>query len=137
VIIFDTAVLVAAASAKDRHHSRCADLLARRRRPFLVPSPIIAEVCYFLERDRGSHVESAFLRSFREGDLELVELIVDDLDRMAELVDTYDDLPLGGVDAAVIAVAERLRATEIATLDRRDFTIVRPQHVTAFTLLPD
>jgi len=36
----------------------------------------------------------------------------------------------------VIALAERLGATEVATLDRRHFTVVRPQHVSAFTLLP-
>jgi predicted nucleic acid-binding protein len=46
-------------------------------------------------------------------------------------------LPLGGVDAAVIAVTERLRVTEIATLDRRHFTVVRPAHVEAFTLLSE
>jgi predicted nucleic acid-binding protein len=41
------------------------------------------------------------------------------------------------VDAAVIGLAERLRITEIATLDRRHFTVVRPVHVGAFTLLPE
>jgi predicted nucleic acid-binding protein len=38
---------------------------------------------------------------------------------MAELVEAYLDLPLGIVGAAVIAIAERLRLTEIATLDHR------------------
>lgn len=56
--------------------------------------------------------------------------------RMAELVATYHDLPLGAVDASVIAAAERHGATEIATLDRRDFSVVRPGHVASFTLLP-
>jgi hypothetical protein len=55
---------------------------------------------------------------------------------MAELVETYVDLPLGIVDAAVIAIAERLRLTEIATLDHRHFTVVRPRHTSAFVLLP-
>jgi predicted nucleic acid-binding protein len=55
---------------------------------------------------------------------------------MAGLVETYIDLPLGIVDAAVIAIAERLRLTEIATLDHRHFNVVRPKHVQAFTLLP-
>ncbi len=45
---------------------------------------------------------------------------------MAELVRTYADLPLGAVDASVLAVAERLRLTDVATLDRRHLTIVRP-----------
>ncbi|GAA5767182.1 hypothetical protein Aros01_03684 [Streptosporangium roseum] len=56
---------------------------------------------------------------------------------MSELVEVYADLPLGVVDASVIAVAERLGLTEVATLDRRHFTVVRPRHVDAFTLLPE
>jgi predicted nucleic acid-binding protein len=50
---------------------------------------------------------------------------------------TYLDLPLGIVDAAVVAVAERLNLTEVATIDHRHFTVVRPRHVEAFTLLPE
>lgn len=49
----------------------------------------------------------------------------------------YDDLPLGTTDASVIALAERLGVREIATLDRRYFTAVRPHHIDAFTLLPE
>jgi len=48
----------------------------------------------------------------------------------------YSSLPLGAADASVIAVAERLKLTEVATLDRRHFTVVRPSHVDALTLLP-
>jgi len=59
-----------------------------------------------------------------------------DLERMAELVETYADLPLGTVDASVVATAERLGQAEVATLDHRHFTVVRPKHVQAFTLLP-
>jgi predicted nucleic acid-binding protein len=59
-----------------------------------------------------------------------------DCARMADLVQTYADFPLGTTDAAVLALAERLNITEIATLDRRHFAAVRPSHVTALTLLP-
>lgn len=107
------------------------------RRPWLVPEPVIAEVCYLLERERGSRVEAAFLRSFGQGSFTLAPLALADTNRMAELVETYADFPLGGVDAAVIAIAERLKISTIATLDHRHFTAVRPQHVPAFTLLPD
>ena len=56
--------------------------------------------------------------------------------RMAELVARYRDLPLGTVDASIVAAAERLGIATIATLDRRHFTVVRPAHVEAFDLLP-
>jgi uncharacterized protein len=56
---------------------------------------------------------------------------------MADLTERYADLRLGGTDASVIAIAERLGIHRIATFDRRHFTVVRPAHVEAFTLLPE
>lgn len=56
--------------------------------------------------------------------------------RIAALVWGYRDLPLGTVDAAVVATAERLGVSEVATLDHRHFSVVRPRHVNALTLLP-
>jgi hypothetical protein len=41
------------------------------------------------------------------------------------------------VDAAIVAVAEHLNVATIATLNRRDFMVVRPKHVKAFTLAPE
>ena len=56
--------------------------------------------------------------------------------RIAELVWQYRDLPLGTVDASVVAAAERLSVGTIATLDRRHFGVVRPRHIDAFELTP-
>jgi len=46
----------------------------------------------------------------------------------ADLVTTYADLPLGAVDATVIALAERLAITEIATLDTATSPPSAPPH---------
>lgn len=59
-----------------------------------------------------------------------------DLARIVELTEAYADLPLGGTDASVIAVAERLGFETVATLDRRHFSVVRPRHAEFLTLLP-
>lgn len=72
---------------------------------------------------------------------ECVELVVEpipdsDWDRIAELMQQYLDLPLGLVDASVVATAERHGVETIATLDRRHFGTVRPRHVAGFTLVP-
>jgi uncharacterized protein len=83
-----------------------------------------------------ARLESLFLRSLAEGDFTPVELTAADYVRMADLVVRYASLPLGTTDASVIAVAERLELTEVATLDRRHFTVVRPNHVDALALLP-
>jgi uncharacterized protein len=60
----------------------------------------------------------------------------EDLVRMAQLVEQYSGFPLGGTDASIVALAERLDAPIVITLDRRHFAAVRPAHRDAFELLP-
>lgn len=77
-----------------------------------------------------------FLESLADGTLWPVELTADDYGRAAGLVMTYESLPLGTTDATVIALCERLGPSEVATLDRRYFTVGRPRHVDTLTVLP-
>ena len=140
MIICDTAPIVAAALYKDSDHHRCVELFTGLRlanRQLLVPSPIVAEVGYLLGVKADARTEAFFLRALADRDFISVEPTVGDYARMAELVERYHDLPLATSDASVIALAERLDVEEIATLDLRHFTVVRPRHVKAFTLLPD
>ncbi len=60
-----------------------------------------------------------------------------DWPRIAELVERYGDFPLGGTDASVVALAERLDTDLVITLDVRHFGAVRPRHCPAFRLLPE
>lgn len=101
-----------------------------------MPAPVVTEVCWLLESRSGSEAEAAFLEALHDGELTIVDLERDDLQRMAELVRRYADLPLGAVDASVVAVAERTGVTAVATLDHRHFHVVRPKHTEAFVLLP-
>jgi uncharacterized protein len=77
-----------------------------------LPSPVVTEACYLLAREAGARAEAAFLGSLADLDLDR-----DDWRSAAELLVRYSDLPLGAVDASVVAVAERLGLTEIATID--------------------
>ncbi len=137
MIIWDTGPLFAAADVDDRDHARCVELMRCTPPPLLMPVPVLTEVGYLLEREKGARAEAEFLRSIRAGQVVMVPLTAADLDRMAELVETYGDFPLGLVDASVIAIAGRLGADAIATLDRRRFSVVRPRHLPAFKLLPE
>lgn len=97
---------------------------------------VITEVVHLLGSRLGAEPEIRFLGDFAGGNFIAEPLVAGDWLRMAELVGTYRDLPLGSVDASVVVAAERQGAHEIATLDRRHFTVVRPRHLDAFTLLP-
>jgi hypothetical protein len=93
-------------------------------------------VVHLLETRLGHDAEVRFLGDFAAGNLIPEHVAAQDWIRMAELVQIYSDLPLGSVDSSVIAAAERLSIKDVATLDRRHFTVVRPNHVTALNLLP-
>ncbi|WP_197986939.1 PIN domain-containing protein [Nocardia wallacei] len=75
--------------------------------------------------NRSPAAELAFLHDVAEGAYTVVDTTTEDLERIRELVGKYSDLPLGTVDASVVAVAERFPVTAVATLDRKHFSIVR------------
>lgn len=97
---------------------------------------MLGEIGYLLQSRVGPQAEVTFLKSFGGDGFTIAELNSADMPRIAELVETYIDLPLGIVDAAVIAIAERLNLPEVATIDHRHFSVVRPRHVPALTILP-
>ncbi len=104
--------------------------------PLVVPQLVVGEAAYMVGRIGGTAAEVRLLHELEASSPAFEPFEPADLGRIAELIETYADLRLGTVDASVIATAERLDATTIATLDRRHFTVVRPRHVDAFDLVP-
>ena len=51
MIIIDTGPLVAIADADDQDHERCLAALEHASRPLIVPTTVLAEVCYLLLPD--------------------------------------------------------------------------------------
>jgi predicted nucleic acid-binding protein len=102
----------------------------------VVPTLVITEAAYLIATRLGADAEARFL-----GDLAAGAFMVEPVDpadwlRIAELVSRYRNPPLGTVDASVVAAAERLGILEVATVDRRHFSVVRPRHAGAFVPLP-
>lgn len=132
-LIVDTGVLVAAVDRSDPDHGPCAELLSTASERRVVPSPTLVEVEYLL---RGSSGWELVLQDIGSGALSVEDLHPGDYDRVGEVMASYADLRIGFVDAAVLAVTERLQESKLATLDRRHFTVVRPAHVDSLQLLP-
>ena len=100
----------------------------------VVPVCVLVEVEYLLRP--WPEAFRSLLAEFALGGFELLELPTPWLLRAGELLDRYADLPLGLVDATVVAATEMLGELKLATLDRRHFSVVRPAHVETLTLLP-
>ena len=119
----------------DRHHHQCLELLETHSGPLLVPMLVITEVAHLIGTRLGATAEVRFLGDLAAGNLIPEPVAAVDWIRIAELVARYADLPLGTVDASVVAAAERRSVTTVATLDRRHFSVVQPVHG-ALDLLP-
>jgi uncharacterized protein len=132
--VVDAGPLYAAADADDEDHAHSLSVLSRGDLRLVVPALVVAEATYFVGRRLGAAAESAFLSGL--GALDVEGPTREDFVRMAALVAEYADFPLGGTDASVVALAERLGAQVVVTLDRRHFSAIRPQHREAFELLP-
>jgi predicted nucleic acid-binding protein len=111
-------------------------VLSSRQGPRIVPTLVISGVAYLLGQRLGVRAAVLFAQDLALGTLQVDAVHPGDWVRIAELVARYRDFPLGMVDASVVACAERLAISDVATLDRRHFAAVRPAHVRAFTLLP-
>ncbi|MGH2956590.1 MAG: type II toxin-antitoxin system VapC family toxin [Solirubrobacterales bacterium] len=133
--VVDAGPLYAAADRSDADHERSLAVLERLELRLVIPALVVAEATYFVGSRLGASAEAAFLTGV--GELDVEAPAADDWSRIAELVEQYADFPLGGTDASIVALAERLDASVLITLDRRHFGAVRPRHREAFELLPD
>lgn len=134
-MIIDAGVLFASIDRADRHHGECLELLATHVGPLRVPTLAIAEVAHLIQTRLQVESEIRLLGDLAAGQFIAEPVAPADWLRIADLVSTYRDLRLGTTDASVVAAAERLGIHEVATLDRRHFTVVQPSHG-PLTLLP-
>lgn len=135
-LICDTGPLLALANRKDAYHEQCVSFLDSYDGTVILPSLIITEVCYLIQTRVGAMAEAAFLDAVAFGEFTIEHPTNDDWKRIAQLTRQYSSLPLGVADAAVVATAERLDVSTVATVDKKHFRIVRPSHCGAFDLVP-
>jgi len=135
-ILADTGAVYALIDRDDVWHGRVRSWWERNREPIRLPVTILAEISWLLTTRVGPHAESAFVRAVANGEFQVEPLDEDDLPRIADLVMTYLDTPIGLVDASLVAMAERLGAIRLLTTDRRHFPVIRPRHVPSLVLLP-
>jgi len=134
IAVIDSGPLYATVDADDDDHERCLEVLARSDLDLVVPALVIAEVTYLAGRRLGAAVEAEFLKGLAQFEIEAPTEA--DLSAMAELVRRYADFPLGGTDASVAVLADRLETDLIVTLDHRHFSTLRSRDGRPYQLLP-
>jgi uncharacterized protein len=132
--IVDTGPLYAVADADDDDHELCLEVLERRDLELVIPALVVAEATYLVGTRLGAQAEASFLSGL--SGLEVEAPVADDWVAISRLVERCADFPLGGTDASVAVLADRLGTDVIITLDRRHFAALRTASGSAYRLLP-
>ena len=135
-LILDTGPLYASLDRSDQDHAACRALIEEATEPLLIPSPVLVEVDYWIQQCLNPGALVALLADVEAGAYSVVNLEHLDYARVRELCDRYADADIGFVDAAVLAIVERLGESKLATLDRRHFSLLRPRHRESIDLVP-
>jgi predicted nucleic acid-binding protein len=125
VIVADTGAILALLDADDIHHAALRALFEQAPRAWRLPWAILPEVDYLAAKNLGGGVAERFLDDIASGAFAVEWGEPADLERARALHRRYRSLRFGLVDAVVMAVAERRRASAIATLDLRHFGAVK------------
>lgn len=136
-LILDSGPLYASLDRRDADHESCRRLIENSAEPLVIPAPVLVEVDYWIRKWLRPAVFVALLDDVADDAYTVEALKPEDYRRVREVCDRYADADIGFVDAAVLAVAERLNEPKLATLDRRHFGLLRPRHVDALRLLPE
>jgi hypothetical protein len=120
-VLLDTGIVYAYYDRSDRWHDRARAFVQGEQRGLILPAPVIPEVDHLLGRRLGAKSRQAFYAGIVEGHYLVADLPRDAYARVAELNRRFESLELGFVDAAIVALAEALGLSRIATADRRHF----------------
>ncbi|MDQ3701988.1 MAG: PIN domain-containing protein [Chloroflexota bacterium] len=135
-LVLDTGPLYASLDRSDADHHTCRRLIETATELLIVPAPVLVEVDYWIRKWLHAGVLVAVLDDVASGAYVVEELTASDYQRVRQICDRYADAAVGFVDAAVLAIVERLNEPKLATLDRRHFGLLRPRHVDVLRLLP-
>ena len=135
-LVIDTGVLLAALDRKDASHAACSELLAETSEDRIVPGPVLVELDYLLRKQASVAAWLSFCEDVAAGLYAIFWPDAAQLVATARLQARYSSLGLGFVDAAVFTTCSALDELKLATLDRRDFTVLRTEDGKPLTIYP-
>lgn len=131
----DAGPLVALADEDDGSHAICVEVAKRLPpRPLITTWPCFTEAMYLLGSSGGWRYQERLWKLHQEQRLMLHNLTIAEIERIAELMEKYQDTPMDMADASLVVAAESLGLRQVFTLDS-DFRIYRLADGSALTII--
>ena len=136
VWLLDTGPLVAYLNAADPSHQGVGDALDGFAGQLCTTGAVVTEAMHFVAGSRsGPRLLSEFVTSARIRVFDFAQPSA--LRACATLMERYADTPMDYADATLVLLAEQLKCTDVATLDRRGFSTYRAAENRGFRLVLD
>jgi uncharacterized protein len=135
-ILVDSSYLFALFNHDDPYHDLADKLTLQSTDKLVVPIVVLPEVTFLFRRDMVYWGIQYFMQLYTAAKIPIENVTMEDLQRVKEIMKTYETAKFDLVDCCIMALAERLNITRICTFDHTDFRIFRPKHCEYFELLP-
>ena len=133
-VLADTSGIIALLDQDDQYHT--AAVQVAQTATLSIPSTVLPEVDYLVSKYLGEQVAKAFLEDLSAEYFAYLRVDLEDIQQALEIMLQYKGVPLGLVDASLVALAERHQIQRILTLDRRHFSLIKPKRLKYLELLP-
>lgn len=133
-IIADTSGIIAFLDRDDSYHASVVEIIKNQQ--IYIPVTVLPEVDYLATKYLGERVARSFLEDLSAENFAYLPVELDDINKAIKIMERYQDLPLGFVDASLVILAERYQIRKILTLDRRHFNLIKSEYLNYLEVLP-
>ena len=124
-IAVDSGPLIALFDKDDRYHRKALDFIRGLRSPLVTNHAVVTEVTHLL--DFSVRTQLDFLQWVADGGVSLADITPEDMIHVIDLVRKYADLPVDYADGALVALCDRLKITNVASVDKH-FSVYRTRN---------
>jgi predicted nucleic acid-binding protein len=136
LIVLDTSVVLAFMNTRDSGHETVSSWMLAQEEDLVTTPLVVAELDHLVLRVGGASAARA-LRADLDRGAYLVEWWPAAIHETIALANRHGSMDLGLTDASLLALADHLGTSRVATLDERHFRALMPATGgSAFTLLP-
>jgi predicted nucleic acid-binding protein len=133
-LLLDTGAFVALVDRSERQHSACVAVLEEWRGPIVTTEAVLTETLYLV--GPAWHAQQTCVEFFFRGAFVLVPSSLKSLQRVAALMEKYNNIPMDYADATLVVLGEELQTNRIFTLDQRGFVAYRLRGRKPFEIFP-
>lgn len=133
-LLIDTGAFVALLDRSEAKHADCVAVLSQWTGSILTTEAVVTETMHLI--GPAWRPQKACLEFFLRGAFLLIPSSRATLQRVTELMEKYQDVPMDYADGTLVALGEDIDTDRVFTLDRRGFSTYRVRGKRAFKVVP-